>query len=167
MIGGVIVEEIIMDKLITPPKQATSLTWGPPPDPCKQAVSGRSRGEAQGACFPPPPFSGKIKSVRGRKINAFTRHSSYLKVWMSSPPPPHPSQSSEWSKTNRHIKEWHSCKGGLFPPHPPLTLAPLLGWPLWLNSHNIPQIESLLEGYCISLPQDLGHPPLWYLGTNV
>ena len=46
MIGGVIVEEIIMDKLITPPKQATSLTWGPPPDPCKQAVSGRSRGEA-------------------------------------------------------------------------------------------------------------------------
>ena len=58
MIGGVIVEEIIMDKLITPPKLATSLTWGPPPDPCKQAVSGRSRGEAQGAC-PPPCFQAK------------------------------------------------------------------------------------------------------------
>ena len=59
MIGGVIVEEIIMDKLVTPPKQATSLTWGPPPDPCKQAVSGRSWGEAQGACPPPPCFQAK------------------------------------------------------------------------------------------------------------
>lgn len=166
MIGGVIVEEIIMDKLITPPKQATSLTWGPPPDPCKQAVSGRSRGEVQGAC-PPPPVFRQNQICQGKKNKCF-----YTTLFLSQSldelsPPPHPSQSSEWSKTNRHIKEWHSCKGGLFPPHPPLTLAPLFGWPLWLNSHNIPQIESLLEGYCISLPQDLGHPPLWYLGTNV
>ena len=74
-----------MNKWVSPPKQVTLLTWGPPP-PCKQALSGRSRGEAQGVCSPPPspPFSDKIKSVRGRKI-VFIKHSSYLKVWMSPP----------------------------------------------------------------------------------
>ena len=158
MIGGVTIEEIIMDRLITPPKQATSLTWGPPPDPCKQAVSGRSRGEA--------PVFRQNQICQGKQNKCFYT-ALFLSQSLDEPSPPRPSQSSEWSKTNRHIKERHSCKGGLFPPHPPLTLAPLFGWPLWLNSHNIPQIESLLEGYCISLPQDLGHPPLWYLGTNV
>lgn len=126
MIGGVIVEEIIMDKLITPPKQATSLTWGPPPDPCKQAVSGRSRGEVQGAC-PPPLFSGKIKSVRGRKINAFTRHSSYLKVWMSSPPTP-PKVASEARQTDTS-RSGTAAKGGFFHPTRPSLLHPFLGGP--------------------------------------
>ena len=130
MIGGVIVEEIIMDKLITPPKQATSLTWGPPPDPCKQAVSGRSRGEAQGACFPPPPpFSGKIKSVRGRKINAFTRHSSYLKVWMSSPPPPTPPKVASEARQTDTSRSGTAAKGGFFHPTHPSLLHPFLGGP--------------------------------------
>lgn len=128
MIGGVIVEEIIMDKLITPPKQATSLTWGPPPDPCKQAVSGRSRGEAQGAC-PPPLFSGKIKSVRGRKINAFTRHSSYLKVWMSSLPPPTPPKVASEARQTDTSRSGTAAKGGFFHPTHPSLLHPFLGGP--------------------------------------
>ena len=59
--------------------------WGPPP-PCKQALSGRSRGEAQGVCSlpPPPPIFRQNQICQGKK-SCFIKHSSYLKVWMSPP----------------------------------------------------------------------------------
>ena len=79
-----------MDKRVTPPKRVSSLTWGPPP-PCKQALSGRSRGEAQGACSAPPsPVFRQNQICQGKKNYVFTEYSSHLHVWMSPPPPPPP-----------------------------------------------------------------------------
>lgn len=128
MIGGVIVEEIIMDKLITPPKQATSLTWGPPPDPCKQAVSGRSRGEAQGACPPPPPVFRQNQICQGKKNKCF-----YTALFLSQsldelPPPTPPKVASEARQTDTS-RSGTAAKGGFFHPTHPSLLHPFLGGP--------------------------------------
>ena len=129
MIGGVIVEEIIMDKLITPPKQATSLTWGPPPDPCKQAVSGRSRGEAQGACFPPPPRFQAKSNLSGEENKCF-----YTALFLSQsldelPPPPTPPKVASEARQTDTSRSGTAAKGGFFHPTHPSLLHPFLGGP--------------------------------------
>lgn len=120
MIGGVTIEEIIMDRLITPPKQATSLTWGPPPDPCKQAVSGRSRGEA--------PVFRQNQICQGKQNKCFYT-ALFLSQSLDEPSPPAPPKVASEARQTDTSRKGTAAKGGFFHPTHPSLLHPFLGGP--------------------------------------